>query len=62
MLKAEVEEEIRHIKEDQDLLLYYSLMCLRHQLMLDYLEPKTLNEERPKVSDLLEKLKVAKQI
>ncbi|MEC1777739.1 response regulator aspartate phosphatase, partial [Bacillus mojavensis] len=26
ILKAEVEEEIRHMKEDQDLLLYYSLM------------------------------------
>ncbi|MEC4030177.1 aspartate phosphatase [Bacillus subtilis] len=56
ILKAEIEEEIRHMKEDQDLLLYYSLMCFRHQLMLDYLEPKTMNEERPKISDLLEKI------
>lgn len=56
ILKAEVEEEIKYMKEDQDLLLYYSLMCFRHQLMLDYLEPKSLNEERPKISDLLEKI------
>ncbi|MCO4850693.1 response regulator aspartate phosphatase [Bacillus vallismortis] len=56
ILKAEVEEEIKHMEEDQDLLLYYSLMCFRHQLMLDYLEPKSLNEARPKISDLLEKI------
>ncbi|NTU25521.1 tetratricopeptide repeat protein [Bacillus tequilensis] len=56
LLKAEVEKEIRYMKEDQDLLLYYSLMCFRHELMLDYLEPKSLNEERPKISDLLEKI------
>lgn len=62
ILKAEVEEEIRHMKEDQDLLLYYSLMCFRHQLMLDYLEPKTLNEERPEISDLLEKIESSKLI
>ncbi|KAF1680005.1 MULTISPECIES: Rap family tetratricopeptide repeat protein [Bacillus] len=56
ILKSEVEEEIRYMKEDQDLLLYYSLMCFRHQLMLDYLEPKPMNEERPNISDLLEKI------
>ncbi len=26
ILKAEVEEEIKHMKEDQDLLLYYSVI------------------------------------
>jgi len=56
ILKDEVGQEIECMEEDQDLLLYYSLMCFRHQLMLDYLEPKTMNEERPKISDLLEKI------
>ncbi|ATO29039.1 Rap family tetratricopeptide repeat protein [Bacillus atrophaeus] len=56
ILKTEVEQEIEYMEEDQDLLLYYSLMCFRHQLMLDYLEPKSMNEERPKISDLLEKI------
>ncbi|MFC9655440.1 tetratricopeptide repeat protein [Bacillus subtilis] len=56
LIKAEVEQELNNMKEDQDLLLYYSLMCFRHQLMLEYLEPKTMNEERPKISDLLEKI------
>ncbi|MEX3914382.1 Rap family tetratricopeptide repeat protein [Bacillus paralicheniformis] len=55
-VKAEVEQELNNMKEDQDLLLYYSLMCFRHQLMLEYLEPKTMNEERPEISDLLEKI------
>ena len=44
VLKSEVEQEINAMEENQDLLLYYSLMCFRHQLMLDYLEPKTMNE------------------
>ncbi|MCB4338744.1 Rap family tetratricopeptide repeat protein [Bacillus subtilis] len=56
LIKAEVEQELNNMKEDQDLLLYYSLMCFRHQLMLEYLEPKTMNEERPEISDLLEKI------
>lgn len=56
ILKSEVEKEIENMEQNQDVLLYYSLMCFRHQLMLDYLEPKTMNEERPKISDLLEKI------
>ncbi|KXZ15285.1 aspartate phosphatase [Bacillus nakamurai] len=56
ILKAEVEQEINQMEEDQDLLLYYSLMCLRHNLMLEYLEPKTMNEERSNNSYLLEKI------
>lgn len=29
--------------------------------MLDYLEPKSLNEERPKITDLLENIEAGKQ-
>ncbi|WP_420977368.1 tetratricopeptide repeat protein [Bacillus vallismortis] len=56
VLKAEVELEIKIMKEDQDLLLYYSLMCFRHQLMLDSLEPPEKKYERPSISELLEKI------
>ncbi len=39
ILKAEVEQEINEMEEDEYLLIYYTLMKFRHQLMLDYLEP-----------------------
>nr|MDH3176861.1 hypothetical protein [Bacillus pumilus] len=38
-MKRLVEEEIHEMEEDQDLLLYYSLMDFRHQLMLQHLTP-----------------------
>ncbi|MCC8353812.1 Rap family tetratricopeptide repeat protein [Bacillus sp. AF23] len=56
ILKAEVEQEIEEMEEDQDLLVYYSLMCFRHQLMLDSLEPEDRYRDRPTVDELLEKI------
>ncbi|MFJ5963296.1 tetratricopeptide repeat protein [Bacillus sp. NPDC093026] len=38
-MKRLVEQEIRDMEEDQDLLLYYSLMDFRHQMMLQHLSP-----------------------
>ncbi|MFP7233576.1 Rap family tetratricopeptide repeat protein [Bacillus subtilis] len=54
VLKTEVEQDIQQMEEDQDLLIYYSLMCFRHQLMLDYLEPGQTYGNRPTVTELLE--------
>ncbi|AOC57128.1 MULTISPECIES: Rap family tetratricopeptide repeat protein [Bacillus] len=54
ILKAEVEKEIEWMEEDQDLLIYYQLMCFRHQLMLDYIKP---SEQRSlSIADLVDKI------
>lgn len=54
ILKAEVEQEIERMEEDQDLLIYYQLMCFRHQLMLDYIKP---SEQRSlSIADLVDKI------
>ncbi|MCY8486492.1 tetratricopeptide repeat protein [Bacillus atrophaeus] len=55
ILKAEIEREIEHMEDDPNLLLYFSLMEFRHQLMLDYLEPleKLKIEDQPSLSELL---------
>ncbi|MDM5297572.1 tetratricopeptide repeat protein [Bacillus pumilus] len=54
ILKAEVEQKIERMEEDQDLLIYYQLMCFRHQLMLDYIKP---SEQRSlSIADLVDKI------
>ncbi|MEC0483522.1 hypothetical protein [Bacillus glycinifermentans] len=39
--KAEVEQEIKMMEENQDVLVYFSLLEFRHQLMLEELYPNT---------------------
>ncbi|MCY9379414.1 tetratricopeptide repeat protein [Bacillus inaquosorum] len=56
ILKEEVTQKIERMEEDQDLLIYFQLMCFRHQLMLDYLEPKNKYGDRPTIKELLEKI------
>ncbi|MES5057813.1 Rap family tetratricopeptide repeat protein [Bacillus velezensis] len=57
ILKAEVENEIKEMEEDEYLLIYYSLMAFRHQLMLDYLNPEIkYRSDRPTTTELLEKI------
>ncbi len=58
ILKAEVEQEINQMEEDEYLLIYFSLMKFRHQLMLDYLEPVT-TRIRPTIDELLEKIEAS---
>lgn len=58
ILKAEVEQEIQRMEEDEYLLIYFSLMKFRHQLMLDYLEPVT-TRIRPTIEELLEKIETS---
>ncbi|MEW6978069.1 hypothetical protein QQS15_03080 [Bacillus pumilus] len=44
--KEEIKSMLDHMEENQDLLLYFSLMEFRHQLMLDYLTPLEDGKER----------------
>ncbi|MFN2747238.1 MULTISPECIES: response regulator aspartate phosphatase [unclassified Bacillus (in: firmicutes)] len=40
-VKEEVKQELERMEENQDALVYYSLLVFRHELMLDYLYPDT---------------------
>lgn len=53
-VKLEVEREIEDMEEDQDLLLYYSLMEFRHRVMLDYIKPLEGDASQLEFSELLE--------
>lgn len=53
-----MEQEIQRMEEDEYLLIYFSLMKFRHQLMLDYLEPVT-TRIRPTIEELLEKIETS---
>lgn len=58
ILKAEIKQELDRMEPDSNLVLYYSLMEFRHQLMLDYLEPleKLKIEDQPTLSEILDNI------
>ncbi|AYK76676.1 RapH N-terminal domain-containing protein [Bacillus subtilis] len=51
-LKAEVEQMMKEMEEDQNLLLYYQLIVFRHRMMLDYLFPSDLAKRLDKAEYL----------
>ncbi|MDR0124594.1 Rap family tetratricopeptide repeat protein [Bacillus zhangzhouensis] len=55
--KEEIKSMLDHMEENQDLLLYFSLMEFRHQLMLDYLTPLENGKERANFRQLAMKIK-----
>ncbi|MGG0860386.1 Rap family tetratricopeptide repeat protein [Bacillus pumilus] len=55
--KEEIKSMLDHMEENQDLLLYFSLMEFRHKLMLDYLNPLENGKERANFRELAMKIK-----
>ena len=55
--KEEIKSLLDHMEENQDLLLYFSLMEFRHKLMLDYLNPLENGKERANFRELAMKIK-----
>ncbi|MGV2912006.1 tetratricopeptide repeat protein, partial [Bacillus safensis] len=53
-LKAEIEQEILEMEQDQNLLLFYQLMDFRHKVMLEYFEPAKKASNDEEIKNLLE--------
>lgn len=51
-LKQEIRTSLDSMEEDQNLLLYFSLMEFRHEVMLDYLKPLKEGKLRANFSEL----------
>ncbi|MBT2574640.1 tetratricopeptide repeat protein [Bacillus sp. ISL-51] len=60
-LKREIEYELEDMEENQDLLLYFSLMEFRHRIMLDKLKPMKENDSQPPFSDMLTEIEMNQQ-
>ncbi|MFN2746905.1 tetratricopeptide repeat protein [Bacillus sp. z60-18] len=54
-LKAEILNDFQDMEENQDVLLYYSLLEFRHKLMLSYLKPEKTENIEKNLRDLEEK-------
>ncbi|MFS0654818.1 tetratricopeptide repeat protein [Bacillus sp. 179-C3.3 HS] len=55
--KEEIKSMLEHMEENQDLLLYFSLMEFRHKVMLDYLNPLEKGKGRANFRVLAAKIK-----
>ncbi|MCY7701327.1 aspartate phosphatase [Bacillus altitudinis] len=55
--KEEIKSLLDDMEENQDLLLYFSLMEFRHKIMLDYLNPLENGKERANIRELAMKIK-----
>ncbi|MCY8979017.1 Rap family tetratricopeptide repeat protein [Bacillus halotolerans] len=60
-LKQEIEYELEDMEENQDLLLYFSLMEFRHRIMLDKLMPVKDSDTEPPFSDMLNEIESNQQ-
>lgn len=60
-LKQEIEYDLEDMEENQDLLLYFSLMEFRHRIMLDKLMPVRDSDTKPPFSDMLNEIESNQQ-
>lgn len=60
-LKREIERELEDMEENQDLLLYFSLMEFRHRIMLDKLKPVKDSGSQPPFSEMLNDIEMNQQ-
>lgn len=60
-LKQEIEYDLEDMEENQDLLLYFSLMEFRHRIMLDKLMPVKDSDTKPPFSDMLNEIESNQQ-
>ncbi|MFP3879306.1 tetratricopeptide repeat protein, partial [Bacillus paralicheniformis] len=56
-MKSEVKQEIAIMEENQDVLIYFSLLEFRHKLMLDYICPEAAKDIQVHYEELREKTK-----
>ncbi|MED1126569.1 tetratricopeptide repeat protein [Bacillus paralicheniformis] len=61
-MRSEVKQEIAIMEENQDVLIYFSLLEFRHKLMLDYLCPEAAKDIQVHYEELREKTKGGKSL
>ncbi|MHC5291060.1 Response regulator aspartate phosphatase I [Bacillus licheniformis] len=51
-IRREVQQEIHRMEENQDVLIYYSLLEFKHKLMLAYIYPKAVKDAKESYGDV----------